>query len=249
MLPTPPPRFDAPIALFLDLDGTLIDIAARPELVHASAALLDLLKHAHRKLDGALAVVSGRSIVDIDRILAPLRLPAVGIHGLEYRIHGRDPVHSDAPPLPEPLIERVEDFVRQHDGLLLELKGHTSIAIHFRAVPELEHMTSTFLEQELENLDSGYSLQQGKMVLELRPAGATKGTGIDRLMAEAPFAGRRPVFVGDDVTDEDGFVAVNAAGGESVRVGNPNGRTAAHYGLADVAAVRNWISTLILDTP
>ncbi|HHQ14225.1 MAG TPA: trehalose-phosphatase [Chromatiales bacterium] len=249
MLPNPPARSDSPIALFLDLDGTLVDIAARPELVHAPEALLELLDRAHEKLGGALAVVSGRSIADIDRILTPLRLPAVGIHGLEYRAHGRDPVQCDAPPLPESLIGRVRDFAGQHAGLLPEFKGQTSIAIHFRAVPELEQVTSTFLGETLENLGSDYTLQKGKMVLELRPAGATKGTGITQLMAQPPFAGRRPVFIGDDVTDEDGFVAVNEAGGWSIRVGNPDGTTSARYELADIKAVRNWIATLVHDTP
>ncbi len=249
MLPNPPTRFNSPIALFLDLDGTLIDIAARPELVHAPKALLDLLDRAHKRLGGALAVVSGRSIADVDRILAPLRLPAVGIHGLEYRLRGSDPVRSDAPTLPEAVIERIRTFTNRHHGLLMELKGNTSIAIHFRASPELERETSTFLGRELENLGSDYSLQKGKMVLELRPAGATKGTAIERLTTQAPFTGRLPVFIGDDVTDEDGFRVVNDAGGWSIRIGDPAGPTAAGYRLDDVEAARNWITQLMDSHP
>lgn len=230
------------LAMFLDLDGTLVEIAARPDMVEIPPRLVTALKAAHQRLDGALALISGRTIRDLDTLVAPLKLPAAGVHGLEYRnssgnthvlVNARVPDHSR---------QRLSRLAAAHDGLILEDKGD-SVAMHFRLAPQLADRIRRELEQVVGELGSGFVIQQGKMVLELRPAGATKGTAIVRFMGEPPFNGRRPIFIGDDVTDEDGFQAVNRLEGISIRVG-AQGETAARYSLPDVAAVLEWLESL-----
>ena len=236
----PPPAIARDWALFLDVDGCLLDFADRPEAVHVPAALRDDLQRLRSALGGAVAFVSGRSIVQLDALFAPLCLPSAGLHGLEVRQvdGGLHPL----PPRPSGL-EHVRDaatrVVRDHPGAHVEDKG-VALALHWRADPgarpALEAIATTALEQLPE-----YRLQHGNCVVELRPASADKGTAVDRLMASAPFAGRVPVFAGDDHTDEDGFDAVNRAGGHSVIVGDRR-PTAARHALDDTSALRAWLS-------
>ncbi len=225
-------------ALFLDVDGTLLSIAPHPDAVHVAPDLLELLRGIEHGTGGALALISGRSIENLDELFAPLKLPCAGIHGLERRgadhvIHRRDVAEELAP-----LRRRIADFAASRKGLLLEDKGQ-SLALHFRAAPQYEREAEDFLRGLVGALPS-LELTHGKMVLEVKPAGADKGTAIEAFMHEPPFAGRQPVFVGDDVTDEDGFGMVNRQGGLSIRVG-PSPDTAAALILADEAAVHGWL--------
>lgn len=231
-------------ALFLDVDGTLLPIAPHPDAVRVAPDLLDLLAGIARRSGGALALVSGRSIANIDALFAPLQLPCAGIHGLERR--GADGAlhHSEAAEQLAPLRRRIADYAEARKGLLLEDKGR-SLALHFRAAPQYESEAEDVLRDLLRDLPS-LELTHGKMVLEVKPAGANKGTAIEAFLREPPFAGRQPVFIGDDVTDEDGFDMVNRLGGLSIRVGPPRDTTAAHC-LADEAAALAWLTAWLDD--
>ena len=228
------------IALFLDVDGTLLPIRPLPTDVVSGDALRALMTALDRRCDGAVALVSGRTIADLDRIFAPLNLTAAGMHGAELRF--ADGVREVvAPDLVDAVRPAVRSLVAEHPGLLLEDKGLT-LAVHFRQRPELE----ADVVRSLATLVSGGDLavQRGKMVAELKPAHIDKGHAIARLMATAPFAGCRPVFFGDDVTDESGFRYVNAAGGLSVRVGPLSDETAAAWRLPDVDAVLTTLNEI-----
>lgn len=239
-----PPPASRHLALFLDLDGTLVPIADRPEDVHADAELLALLAALQQALDGALAIVSGRSIAGIDAVLAPLRLPAAGLHGLELRGRDGSVERLASASVPAGSRERLAELVARHPGLLLEDKG-PCLALHYRGAPELAGVAEAAVGEELQRLGPDYFLQRGKMVLELRPAGASKGTAVERLASRPPWAGRRPVYIGDDATDEHGFEAVNRLGGDSIRVAAAGEPTAARWRLADEAAVRRWLAALV----
>lgn len=233
------PRTIGGHALFLDVDGTLLSIAAHPDAVHVPPELLSLLDQLSTKLDGAVALISGRAIGDLDNLFAPLKLPSAGIHGLERR--GRDgEMHRVAGAgrlnaLRGPLTA----FVEARDGLLLEDKQQ-SLALHYRNAPHYETEIRELLGRLIEAQPSPLELKHGKMVIEVKPGGANKGTAIEAFMAEAPFAGRIPVFIGDDVTDEDGFRTVNRMGGLSIRVGY-DADSDAVYCLPDEAAVIEWL--------
>ena len=240
----PPPPIDDSHALFLDVDGTLLEFAPRPDAVRVPAPLRQVLEDLYRRLDGALALVSGRSLQALDSLLAPPVLPASGLHGLERR-HG-DTGH--APPEPPAALARVMDdaleVAARHPGAVVEDKG-AAIALHWRAAPAASGEMRAFARAALPRLP-GYRLQPGHDVLELRPVGhpgqrADKGAAILAFMREPPFAGRRPVFAGDDITDEAGFAAVNVHDGISVLVG-PARETAAHFALAGPAEVHAWMA-------
>lgn len=237
-----PPSPDAS-ALFLDVDGTLLPIASQPDAVTVPPGLLTLLADLEQQLHGALALVSGRSIADLDRLFAPLALPAAGVHGLERR--GADgTLHREATAaLLDPLRRPIEDFIAARPGLLLEDKGQ-SLALHYRSAPDREPEVETLLGELLGAAPSPLSLQRGKMVIELRAGSADKGTAIEAFSKEAPFAGRVPVFIGDDVTDEDGFRLINRLGGLSIRVGDAQD-SAAVCTLPDEAAVDAWLRAWI----
>lgn len=239
--PSSLPAWDSCWALFLDVDGTLLDIMAHPDEVRAAPRLRRLLGTAAAWLGGAVALVSGRSIASLDAVFHPLRLPAAGLHGLERRDAGGR-VHY-----PTGYAERIAaargallEFVQSEAGLLLEDKG-AALALHYRGAPALEQECRRRIELAREAAGEDFHVQHGKMVYELKPSGRDKGTAVSDFMAEAPFRGRRPVFVGDDVTDEDGFRAVNALGGISIRVGDSD-RSAAQRAAADVAAILDWLN-------
>lgn len=233
----PPPTPDT--ALFLDLDGTLLDLEEHPSAVRVDPPLRRLLADLADALDGALALVSGRAIADLDRLLAPLSLPCAGQHGLEWR--GGDGVlrRHPAPPLTDGIEHAMAAFAAAHPGTVFEPKG-ASFAVHFRGRPDAARAATALVTDLAGRAGTGWEVLHGKMLVELRPAGAHKGAGIRRLLELPPFAGRRPVFLGDDWTDEDGFVAVNDLGGVSVAVGVDRD-THARYRLGGVADVLAWL--------
>lgn len=241
--PRPPSPADD-WALFLDVDGCLLDFADRPDAVAVPRALRDALSALSHRLDGALALVSGRSLSVLDTLFAPLRLPAAGLHGLERRaVDGR---LVDAPP-PAPLLAKVRTDARRiaarHPGALVEDKG-AALAMHWRAAEDpaaAGEALAAFAQAALPWLH-GYRLQPGDHVVELRPASADKGDAIAAFLDEPPFAGRTPVFAGDDLTDEHGFGVVNARGGLSVLVGARKG-SGARFGLRDPSDLRAWLGT------
>lgn len=227
-------------ALFLDIDGTLLEHAARPDAVHVAASVLQLLDALRRATDGALALISGRSIGDIDALFAPLRLPVAGQHGAERRdAAGRLHQHLGAAGPVRRAAARLGAFAARHAGLVFEDKGH-NLALHYRQAPAAAHAAQAALREAALELGGDYEVLEGKMVVELKPAGRDKGRAIAEFMAELPFAGRTPVFIGDDITDEFGFGVVNRLGGHSVKVGP--GPSAARHRVADAAAVREQLA-------
>lgn len=233
-------------ALFLDVDGTLLQIAQHPDAVRVSEELRAALEALMPLFDGALALVSGRSIDNLDSLFAPLRLPCAGVHGLERRSADGVVHHEGAAELLAPLRGPLGSFVKRSPGLLLEDKGQ-SLALHFRNAPGWAEEAEALLRRLLAEGGAPLELNRGKMVLEVKPGNADKGTAIAAFLQEPPFAGRRPVFIGDDVTDEDGFAVVNAAGGLSVRVGRAGAATAARHHLPDEAAVLACLRRCLAD--
>ena len=227
-------------ALFLDFDGTLVEIADRPDAVVVDPTLVGILRALRERLDGALAVITGRPIAAIDAYLAPELFDAAGLHGAEHRLAGR---FEEARPEPDPALrEAVAGLARQlsgEPGLLIEDKG-PSVAVHWRLAPHRADRAGEAVLQAAAALGGAYRLQWGKAVAEIVPAGANKGRVIERFLDAAPYRGRRPVFAGDDLTDEHGFAAVNARDGVSLRVGE--GPTEAQAVLPSPAALRLWLS-------
>lgn len=234
----PPPLSRlAPAALFLDFDGTLVDLAEAPGAIAVPSGLKPLLDRLAGRLDGRLAIVSGRAIDDLQGHLGASAAVLSGSHGAELLYADGRRVPVSAPPGLAAAREAVRRFAAGADGLLVEDKP-AGIALHYRLAPEREDSVGDFIEALAGR--SGLALQRGKMVAELRPVGTDKGAALRRLMAEPPFAGARPVFVGDDLTDEHAFEAAAALGGAGVLVG-PARATAARWRLDDVAAVTGWL--------
>lgn len=229
------------MSLFLDLDGTLLDLIDDPEQVIADAALRALLARLARRLDGRLAIVSGRSIVQIDEIVGPVahEVAVSGSHGSEHRWRGvtAQPVR---PAELDEAFKRFRDFADANAGVLIEDKSY-GVALHYRMAPALEEDALSLARALAETLD--LHLQPGKMMTELRLPGGDKGKAVRTLMARPPMAGTLPVFVGDDETDEAAFIAARELGGAGILVGERQG-TAALYGLADPTAVRAWLDSL-----
>lgn len=213
----------------------------RPEDVVADEALRSLLSRLAREADGALALISGRAINDIDRIFAPLIFPAVGLHGAEIRFADGSRIASCAQ-IMDRVRRPVGDFVAAREGLRLEDKG-ASLAVHYRQAPGFAEEVVEFLRLLAQK--SSLAVQEGKMVAELKEAHHDKGKGIAALFARPPFAGRRPVFIGDDLTDESGFCFVNAQGGISVLAGDERRASKARYRLQDPPEVRAELCLLL----
>lgn len=239
-----PPLPEGAAAFFLDIDGTLLEIADTPSAVRVDRELLALVQSIHAAADGAVALISGRRIADIDGLFPGLQLPLAGQHGIERR-DARAGLHVHTAPLAElaRLRQQFDDIVAGHPGTLLEDKGAT-LAVHYRQVPQAQEEVLRALTVIVKRLGKGFRIQPGKMVFEVKPAGRDKGTAIAEFMAEEPFRGRIPIFLGDDVTDEYGFRVVNARGGYSVKVGP--GHTIARWRLPDVVAVRAWLGQCLL---
>jgi trehalose 6-phosphate phosphatase len=233
------------LALFLDFDGTLVDIAERPDEVRVDPALPSALDRLQKRLDGALALVSGRPIAFLDERLAPFRFDAAGLHGIEHRLAGRlSPCNPDDHPVLRAQVARLFGATASHPGVLIEDKG-CSVAVQWRTVPHLADLSRALAQQAADVLGDAYRIQYGKAVAEILPAASGKGRVIEAFLREAPYRGRTPIFIGDDLTDEHGFEAVNAAGGWSVRIGG--GDTVARQRLDTPASLREkllgWAET------
>jgi trehalose 6-phosphate phosphatase len=239
----PPPRLDAQSALFLDVDGTLLEIAPRPELVQVPQDVPALLARLSAQREAAVALISGRPLAQLDRLFQPWRGAAAGLHGLERRRADGVVDHvldrGSATAL-DRLRPKLAALAAGKSGLTLEDKGGT-LALHYRAVPQREAEIQALAELLLREAASVLRLIAGKMVIEFQPRSSNKGKAIAAFLAEPPFIGRRPIFVGDDTTDEDGFVEVRSRGGIGIRVGPPC-ETAAGYRLPSVASVHAWLS-------
>lgn len=230
-------------AFFFDLDGTLAPIAARPEAAAVPASTLGLLQRLADTAAGALAIVSGRSIDTVDRLLHPLRLPAAGLHGAQWR--GPDGLLWELPvdrARAGMLRARLDAVASRHPGARLEDKG-ISFAVHYRGAPQHEAGIRHEVAAAAAAFSSDYAVQPGKMVMEIRPRGVDKGRAVEQFMAVAPFASRLPVMAGDDLTDEPAFAAVARLGGVSIKIGD--GDTAASWRLSGPAALADWLAGLL----
>jgi trehalose 6-phosphate phosphatase len=220
-------------ALFLDFDGTLVDLAATPEGIVVDPAMLEALRVLYRQLDGRVAIVSGRPIAQIDQMLGEPGLPVAGVHGIERR-DAAGQVHYAPAASCVAVKMRALQLAARYPGLLVEEK-RGAVALHYRQAPELEEMCKAEMLDAVQQC-SGLVLLHGKMVLEAKPAGVNKGTAIRDFLLEAPFQGYRPLFAGDDTTDEAGFAYVQENGGEGVKVGS--GPSVAWHRVASPEALR-----------
>jgi trehalose 6-phosphate phosphatase len=237
------PRLPGHCGFFLDLDGTLLEIAEHPGLIHVDGDLVRLLRALGRAAGGALALISGRSVADIDRLLAEPGFCVAGQHGAERRdFSGTMHRHDVSRGALEEARRRFGLMAAKHPTLVLEDKG-VNLALHFRSAPELRAEIQDAVRSLAGELGGEFEVQLGKMVVELRPTGKDKGAAIAEFLDEAPFRGRTPVFVGDDLTDEFGFELINRAGGHSVKVGE--GKSAARWRLPHAVAVRAWLADFV----
>ncbi len=241
---TPPVRCIADhCAIFLDFDGTLTHLARRPDQVVVDGGLLYLLDDLYVATAGATALMSGRNIENLDTLLRPLRLPAAGIHGAQRR---RADGEVEQCAIPSTLLWRtwmsLRMRLRRYDGLYMEDRG-CAFAVHYRGAPAWQ---LSRLRAELDTVAAAsrgiLEVLEGAEVLELRPCARDKGAALERFMTEAPFAGRMPIFIGDDQTDRTGFEAVARAGGMAIAVG---ARVAAPWWLPDPGAVRFWLRSCL----
>lgn len=240
-MPALPPLPRSDWALFLDIDGTLLDIADAPDRVVVPADLREHLRIAAARLDGALALVSGRALDSVDRLFDPLRLAASGQHGSEWRPAPHAQIRSVAGlALPETLHHSIARLADLHPGILVERKSH-ALAVHYRHVPELGPSLGARLAEALEG-HAGLMLMPGRHVWEVKDAALSKGSAVELFLREPAFAGRRPVFIGDDRTDEDGFRAVERAGGLALPVGALARSWPERHGFVDAQAVRGWLA-------
>lgn len=232
-----PPLLSSRSALFLDFDGTLAELASRPDLVYVEPGLISLIERVQRLTGGAVAVVSGRPMRELDAYLMPLQLPGAGQHGAELRTHGSATPRRRVWPGIAAAAAALRARFGSDPQLIVEMKG-AAVAVHYRAAPE----RAAECEQMVREVAAANDLEVliGKMVVETRPRGLHKGRAVEALLSRPLFAGRGPVFVGDDTTDEDGFACVQARGGHGVKVGA--GDTCARYRLDDVGAVHRWLS-------
>lgn len=240
----PPPLLDDACALFLDVDGTLIEFAADPDAVVLLPEVRDAIGRISDRLEGAVALISGRPLEQLDRLFAPLHLPAAGLHGhqlrgvAEHAPAGNDDPDSDTSQWLHTVHQQAMRFAHGHPGVLIEDKGR-SLALHWRGAPHAAHEVQAFAARQLRD-NAGYRLQPGDHVVEFVPEGSDKGRALRQLMQQVPFRDRVPVFLGDDLTDEHGFEAANALHGWSVRVGERE-PSAAVFALAHVRQVHDWL--------
>ncbi len=228
-----PPEFDRTWALFLDLDGTLLEIAATPDLVVVPPGLPGLLQQLHDRLDGALAIVSGRPLTTTDRLLTPFRASAAGEHGVSLRYD--DGTVEELPAgiaVPETWRAALRAAAERWPGVRVEAKPH-GVAIHYRLAPDRGNEVWRLVRALVPSDHPWFRLIPAREAVEIGPRTASKGQAVDRLMAHAPFAGRRPIFIGDDFTDESGIGAVTRLGGLGLRVGE--------VFAGDPAIVRAWL--------
>lgn len=230
-------------AFFFDVDGTLAAIQSRPEAVFIPEQVIAQLQQLSALSQGALALVSGRPIEQLDALAAPWYGPAAGVHGAERRDAEGNLQRISLPvEVEQSLRTELQDAMASWPGTQLEVKG-MAFALHYRQATQHEQDVMRLAEQSVKRFP-GLALQPGKCVVEIKPAGIDKGAAISDFMQQPPFAGRTPVFIGDDLTDEKGFLAVNARQGVSIKVGE--GSTQAHYRLHDVDAVYGWLERTLL---
>lgn len=229
-------------AIFLDFDGTLVELAERPELVQVTDEARDLLGALVKQFHGAVAIITGRDIATIDEFLSPLKLPTAGVHGLVRRdVNGT--LHEpefDAAPL-KAVEEALRPLLEREDGLLVEHK-HGALVLHYRQRPDLEDICTEVMERAVLEKPS-ITLRLGKMVIEAVGYPTDKGRAIEHFMNEPPFRGRLPVFAGDDLTDEDGFAIVNQRDGLSIKVGT--GTTVASHQVENRTALFAWLKLIL----
>jgi trehalose 6-phosphate phosphatase len=230
-------------AFFFDFDGTLAELASAPGLVVVEPRVGTLLAELSRLSGGAVAIVSGRAVDDLDRMLGALRLPTAGLHGAERRDSNGDMLRVGFGDERLLTMERVlEQVVSDNPGMLLEIKG-AALALHYRNAPTREAAARAAAEQQVERFADGYVLQPGKMVFEIKPKNVDKGRAIAAFLDEPPFAGRRPVFAGDDLTDEKGFAVVNQRQGVAIKVGS--GDTIAPCRVDSVTDMLAWLERIV----
>jgi trehalose 6-phosphate phosphatase len=246
------PRKSAPLpacgerwAMFLDVDGCLVEFQPLPEMVRIPDGLHRNLRELHHVLGGALAFVSGRTLDQLDHLFAPLKLPSAGQYGMERRdangtLHGV--ILPDAA-VADTVRERAYELLTRFPGLKVEDKGY-SVALHYRAAPHLGDAIAAEAAQIVSSLQGSYEVQPGALVQEIKPATCSKGAAVRAFLAEAPFRGRVPVFLGDDFADESAFAAVNTLGGISIGVGVDR-HTQAEYAIGGPAAARRWLSLVL----
>jgi trehalose 6-phosphate phosphatase len=231
-------------AVLLDIDGTLLDLAPTPREVWVPPGLAQTLKSLHDKTSGALALVSGRSLNDIDLIFAPDQFPAVGGHGAEMRVSiDSEAVAVHAPPMDKELKRRLAAIAKLSPGILLEDKGY-SLALHYRLAPHAEkaiYEAVSLIRADLPN--APIEILPGKCVCEIKHSGFTKATGVRELMTHPPFCGRLPFFIGDDVTDESVFAIMPDFGGLAFSVGRRAQGVAGHFD--EPRDVRAWLASLV----
>lgn len=230
------------MALFLDLDGTLLDFAVHPDAVRVPPELRKLLLATRQRLHGALAILSGRSLQSIDALLDIPDLVASGVHGAQWRDGAGASGLLGA--MPATTRERAARLLRAYPGTMLEDK-HTSLALHYRGNPAAARAIEAIAADLVHALGTDHELQRGDHVIEIKPCGVDKGLALARIMRLPAFRGRQPWMLGDDQTDEHAFAEVNACDGVSVLVGNARS-TLARYRLPDPAAVRDWLAKLSL---
>jgi trehalose 6-phosphate phosphatase len=232
-----PPMLRPDDALYLDFDGTLAGFTPHPDGVTVEAQLPDLLAGLRDRLGGALALVTGRSLAALDALTGLRDFAAAGLHGHEWRLASGKSVSADNPVGIRRIVQALEARFGNDPRLVIEDKGAT-VALHYRRAPERAEECIAAMREIAS--DPGFEVLRGHAVVEARPRGTDKGAAVAALSAHAPFAGRRPVFVGDDVTDEDGFRAAAVRGGHGVKVGP--GSTAARYRLGTVDGVHDWLA-------
>jgi trehalose 6-phosphate phosphatase len=229
-------------AIFLDFDGTLVEIEDSPEAVRLPAPTRRLLKALQEKSGGAVALVSGREIAVLDRMLHPLVLPLAGVHGLQRR-DAQGVVHTSTSSDLTGVTIILEKAIGRESGVIIEQKSG-AVAVHYRLRPDLERRCRESVEKIVQ-LHPDLQLLRGKMVFELTQKGADKGSAIEAFLSEPPFSGRIPIFAGDDVTDEAGFSLVDRHGGISIKVGAQP--TVARFRAHGVSEVENWLGSIVLE--
>jgi trehalose 6-phosphate phosphatase len=234
-------------ALFLDIDGTLIDLAATPDGIVVPTELPGYLDTVSRRLGGALALVTGRALPYADKLFKPFEFPIAGLHGAERRMADGAIDRVSVTPEFEALKTRLAAETAGWDGVLIEDKG-AAVGAHYRQSPERQADLERLMEKAAVEAGDEFKLQRGKMVIELRPARASKGEALKAFLSEQPFSGRLPIAIGDDLTDEAMFKAANALGGRSVRIGEaslPDGSpTEATMLLSSSAELRDILAGL-----
>jgi trehalose 6-phosphate phosphatase len=233
-------------AILLDVDGTILDIAASPQEVWVPKGLRPTLTRLVESTGGALALVSGRTINDIDLLFTPLQLPAIGVHGAEMRLNGQGEVQARVVPLSKPLKRRLATVAELGPGILVEDKGF-SLALHYRLAPDkgpavldaIGEICASAPEEPVEILP-------GKLVVDVKPAAVNKGTAVSELMRHRPFAGRRPIFIGDDTTDLAVFGVIPRLGGQAYSVGGIVADVDGHFETPET--VRSWLTRVAAES-